>query len=697
MNGVRSTYMRKGYLLTALAAAVLLAASSGTALAQATLEIDSATLSPATVPEGEEATATVKFTVENDTADTIAEDRDVMVGFRFVVTNLGTTARATDATASDFTGITNLAAGAQVPTTVLALGAGNSRQYTVTRTFRVNHDLDAENGQFRLGAEVTGWTETDTLEASEDAYTIKDDETQTYTLSLDPDAKGKITEDDSTGAEVFLTADPGRSQLEAVPAFTLVRDPASGLLYSGVGGALTETHRSGLFSEPNAQGSRERVSLGTLMAIEDDNRVDNVVTLTLYTGGVGSANFVTDLAVTAEDKHKLAASDHITAVAKDKPLNGETVEQIVEGGDPVYLTITVDRGSSATKDQTTAEELVVDLRASAAQVGDVVVEPSRITLPSKETGKSSSDVEIMLSARSDEDVGDEMLMLELVVSGVNQDLGSGTSTGVYLIAIVDATAKKVTPKTTEADYQKIKDAMADAAGEDGLNPGESFMVMTSDLFDVMAGYDPTYRTSVVGEGVSVGISAAGDTVTVDAKSATSGEGAKVTITAKVDPVGSSLLANQTVSDEASVTFPVMVVDTPLSVEVTAEPMEIEEGGTSMITATASRAVEAGDGAVEINLVVVGDATLDADSITIAAGDMSGYTMLTATADDDMDDETVVVVASGSGITTSMQVEVAVTDTTEPVEPVPALPLIAQWLLGLGLMGGGARLYRRRQG
>ena len=34
MNGVRSTYKRKGYLLTALAAAVLLAASSGTAWAQ---------------------------------------------------------------------------------------------------------------------------------------------------------------------------------------------------------------------------------------------------------------------------------------------------------------------------------------------------------------------------------------------------------------------------------------------------------------------------------------------------------------------------------------------------------------------------------------------------------------------------------------------------------------------------------------
>ena len=38
MNGARSTYMRKGYLLTALAAAVLLAASSGTAWAQTTVD-----------------------------------------------------------------------------------------------------------------------------------------------------------------------------------------------------------------------------------------------------------------------------------------------------------------------------------------------------------------------------------------------------------------------------------------------------------------------------------------------------------------------------------------------------------------------------------------------------------------------------------------------------------------------------------
>ena len=53
MNGARSTFMRKGYLLTALAAAVLLAASSGTAWAQVTVT------APKTVAEDGNAMITV--------------------------------------------------------------------------------------------------------------------------------------------------------------------------------------------------------------------------------------------------------------------------------------------------------------------------------------------------------------------------------------------------------------------------------------------------------------------------------------------------------------------------------------------------------------------------------------------------------------------------------------------------------------
>ena len=129
-------------------------------------------------------------------------------------------------------------------------------------------------------------------------------------------------------------------------------------------------------------------------------------------------------------------------------------------------------------------------------------------------------------------------------------------------------------------------------------------------------------------------------------------------------------------------------DLVLEVTLSADPMEIEAGGTTTITATANRAVTADDGAVEINLVVVGDGELDADSIMIAEGDMSGSAMLTAT---ESATESVTVEATGSGISGEEQVMVTV------AEAVPALPLIAQWLLGLGLLGGGARqLFRRRR-
>ena len=109
MNGVRSIFRRKGYLLTALAAAVLLAASSGTAWAQATITIESVSLSAATVNEGGEATATVKFTVTNGTDEAI-EPANATVGFEFnaETTRVGATnASATQATAANFIGLSD--------------------------------------------------------------------------------------------------------------------------------------------------------------------------------------------------------------------------------------------------------------------------------------------------------------------------------------------------------------------------------------------------------------------------------------------------------------------------------------------------------------------------------------------------------------------------------------------------------------
>ena len=684
MNGARSTYMRKGYLLTALAAAVLLAASSGTALAQ-TVEIDSLTLASSSVDEGGQATATMKFTVmagdEND-----LPTGNATVGFGYHLADLTTGPMATNAGTTSFYGLTADTTSNVQNVPVSLLREGRERQYTVTHTFGANHDLDAETGQFKLQGSVRGiGTEVTTMGASR--YLIDDDEIQTYTLSIPSGFKGAIDEGNTTGAMVTLTADPGRSVDGTVPDFTVVREP------SGSGYTFTPEIMVSDLVATNA-GARAMGTIGSITAAIDKNRVDDTVTVKLYSGTIGNALVVTELAITVTDIHKLAAPDHITAVAKDE--DGNTVTEIVEGAeDPVYLTITVDRGTGSTKDLTTGEELTVDIRANSAQGGDFEVEPARVTLDSKDSGKSVTDVDIMLNALTDEDVGLEDLVLQLVVSGETAR-GSGTSTGTFSIAIVDETMTKVAPKAEADAYPTIMAAMEAGAGEDGLNPGESFSVMTSDLFTVAEGYTAAYGASVQGNGVSV--SASGDTITVDAKSATGEEPAKVTVTATAKMAASSFIPSQTVSNIADITFPVTVVDTPLMVTVSADPMEIDEGGTSMITATANRYVTAGDGDVEIDLVVVGGGELDADSIMIAMGAMSGSAMLTATEDDDMADETVTVVATGSGIDVPMQVMIAVTDNDDDtVEPVPALPLIGQLLLALFMMVGGARLYRRRQG
>ena len=172
------------------------------------------------------------------------------------------------------------------------------------------------------------------------------------------------------------------------------------------------------------------------------------------------------------------------------------------------------------------------------------------------------------------------------------------------------------------------------------------MIMTSDLFTVTDGYNASYGVSV--EGDSVSASASGETITINAISAT-GEGmpAKVTVTGTARPASSSFAPSQTVSNVAELTFSVMVVDTELVVTLSADPMKIDEGGTSMLTATANRYVTVGDGDVEIALAVVPSdgGTLDAESIMIAMGKMRGSTMLTATADDDMENETLTVVAT----------------------------------------------------
>ena len=168
-----------------------------------------------------------------------------------------------------------------------------------------------------------------------------------------------------------------------------------------------------------------------------------MISLEAYSGPAGRDSLADSLDIDVLDIHMLPAASGITTVAKDE--DGNEVTEVVEGGDPVYLTITVDRGRGSL-DRITDEELTVDIRpGDAGQVADYDLSESRIVLESRSSGKQTNDVdlEIELAARSDdEDVGAEDLMLNLEVSG-DSDIGTETSTGRFTIALVDSTMKQV--------------------------------------------------------------------------------------------------------------------------------------------------------------------------------------------------------------------------------------------------------------
>ena len=653
------TYGRKGYWLTALAAAVLLAVSPGTASAQVTPDTEFDTDGfkvdglGKTIKEGDATVITVTLRGEVQ-AENTATEVTVTVTIEDPAAETPNDDTTDNADDGDVTLTGDDGTGVEVTLAFPAGGVAGTDAVTYTRSANVylgtGQDGDAEDEDFAVGFAVDGTTG---VTQPNMQVIIDDDETQTYVLTLETD---EPTE--GTDISVSLKAEPAHDE----------------------GSLLLTLHSSDPKYTPNPatatiSGTNRTETIAVEPPDNDGNRVEDSVTLTAYSGAVGRSTEQDSLTIKVADANALPA---VAARVVDK--DGKALDpqptSVEEGTSIMVAVMPVDKDGDAVPAK---EKLTVALTpAGTADAADYTL-VGAFTI--ENTMKASNRVE--LKVRTDEDVGMESLMFDATVSG---DSKTGTETsmsaGVLTLAIGDATTKKIEPKATDVAYPVITGAMEAAAGEEGLNPGESFSFMTGDLFTVTDGYTASYSVSV--EGDSVSASASGDSVTVDAKSA--GE-SKVTVTGTARMPGSSLMPSQTVSNVASLTFPVMVVDTTLVVTLSADPMEIEAGGTTMITATANRAVTAGDGAVEVTLAVVGDGTLDAKSITIAMDAMSGSAMLTA-------NESVTVVATGSGVSGLMQVMVTV---VAAAEPVPALGLIAQWLLGLGLLGGGARqLYRRRR-
>ena len=352
-------------------------------------------------------------------------------------------------------------------------------------------------------------------------------------------------------------------------------------------------------------------------------------------------------------------------------------------------------------DVTTANEA---LRIALASSGTADAQDYRLSAPIMITsGQTQSNI-VDLMVETDEDVGMESIVLDATVSGESANgRETSTSEGVLTLSIEDATEPSITPKATDADYDKIKAAIADGAGDDGmLNPGEMVTLMTADLFELAEGYTGSYSVSV--EGSAVSASASGDTVNIEAVMA--GE-SKVTVTGTAR-MSSSLMADQTVSNVASLTFPVEVVDMPLMItlEMPDNVMDgnIVEGETYMITAQANRMITEAEGSVEV-MIMRDRSQSEADDSDFSVGNatiMAGYDSAAAelmVMEDDMPDAGTDDNMGEQLVLYGMAGDMELNSLTFTIwdAAVPALPLIAQILLALFLALGGARLYRRRQG
>ena len=529
-----------------------------------------------------------------------------------------------------------------------ATGGAVTHEVSGTIPLQTIHDPDAENEVIRLAIEASGGLSiaagSGTGQEPRQTVVLDDDETQSYVLALAP---GEAPRE---GAPFDIVARAEPAHVDDSKTLTLQLDDD---------GYALDTDRT----TPGAQieGTLDRTTTSFTAEVtppaNDGNREADTLTVTAYSGTVGDATEEASQRFTVADAHALPAPAAVTVEARDA--GGAVVTSVSEGG-AVELTVSVDRGRGGTA--STGEALAVALSLApgdAAQAATYQLAPDRVALPAVASpdGKQSASTVVRLEALADEFVNDDRLTVELVTTG-EAAYGAGSLQSSFEIEVGDTTVKQIAPRSDAAVKQAFDDAGAAAAGTDGLNPGEAFSVAVGDLFEGIAP-GSTVDYSATSSDPAVQVSASSTSVTVTAVSAGS---AAVRVNARVNPPPSAV--PQTRADEAAVEHTVTVADLPLEVTLTADPpAAVEEGGTITLTATANRAVAAGEDAT-VRLTLVGPVVDPAPpSVTIAVGATTASVAVTVEDDDEVRDlGSVTVVATGGSLATDpTRLDVAVTE------------------------------------
>ena len=540
-----------------------------------------------------------------------------------------------------------------------------------TYTVYTINDPDAEDEVFKasvfLSGAITGARDTTAV--------IFDDETQRYVLTL---ATPKPTE--GATIEATLQARPAHEDGASRTSVKMRVDTAGYSLddasYNGV--------RIGNDSIPTVSATHTV----TIEAPENDgNREPDTVTLRAFLGTVGDLVEEDALAITVTDVHGLPAVAAVVVDADGRALDPQP-ESVMEGETITVELTSVDENGDALA---FSEELSISLTpAGTADAADYALSMHPVEIAAD--GESAT---VDLTVRENEEVNPETLVLDAEVAG-ERDYGreTRTSPGIVSLAIEDTTPKLVEAKP-EADIRAaLTAAMAAAMGDHGLNPGEDFELMGSDLFaaDVAVLYaadsdDASVAAVSVGGGAIMVMPAAAGT-------------ARVTVTATASAAASSVeIVEQTQANVASIVFPVEVTPAPPGFTLSADDANLVEGMAVRLTVSASRAV---DMDTEVVLERDGTSSAGADdyelapmTVTIGAGSTSGHTMVSAVEDETAEEaEVLTLFAVVDGVQMpDVSVSFHLWDAA-----VPALPFAAPLVLAACLaVGGYRRCVRRRLG
>ena len=614
------------------------------------------------VNEGDNATYTV--TVTGYVPAGTATSTDVVVTLALPAP--GSTA-ATAGEAGDITTNRGLAATITgVPANPTPATTGLLFTGSATVIIGTTHDLDAEDEEFTIGAPALTDNHLETTAAGSTALpvpttgfptvlTIKDDETQSYDLTLDAGQ----TPDEGEAINLTLTANPAHEDGAGTVSVYLDVQPTVATITSGA----TATLNMGNRDDP----------VVIMPVANDKNRSTDTIVVSAYTPVDGSPTprLVSELSIEVKDGHVLPGADAVTVKGIwDSMTGGEELDSVTEGGDAVYVEFEVDRGTGGT-----TEELELELAVNPSREAASYRFNDEVTFLSG-SGKQTRRLE--LRALSDEFVNDAMLTLSFELTG---EAGNGTnetdaaknSTSGMLapITVVNGTTTQIEAKPEAELTTAVDAAIAAGTGEDGVNPGESFSVKVADLFATApAGALYTARSSSSAVSITTtGGTVADGTLTVMASSV--GE-ATVTVTGSVNPASSARPLPQVDSTTAQVEFDVTVVNKPLRVDLTADPAAmVDEGGKITLAASANRPVLAGDDAT-VSLQVVGPVDEPPASIVIAVGESSNTVDLQVT-DDSVVKElgAVTVIASGGSLRvdpTRLEIDVIENDQPTPVVP-----------------------------